>query len=144
VHLGARPDPGWFAGKQKAMLRACAEAGITPDQIGLAELYDAYAGSQLQSIAALGLSDTPVRDLDAGRFSPEGNCPVNLSGGLMGQGAPVGAIGVGQTATCAQLLEGRYHAALQPGSPPRYALADTHGGVGTTNAVTVLTAGGGK
>lgn len=141
MHLGARPDPGAFAGKTMAMQRACAEAGIFPGSIGLAEVYDAYAGNQLQSLAALGLSDDPVHDLEAGRFAPEGACPVNLSGGLMGQGAPVGATGVGQTATCALLLEGRYHADLQPQELPRHALADTHGGVATTNAVTLLRAG---
>ena len=59
----------------------------------------------------------------------------------MGQGAPVGATGVGQTATCALMLEGRYHAGLQPNAPLGHALADTHGGVGTTCAVTTLSAG---
>jgi acetyl-CoA C-acetyltransferase len=95
----------------------------------------------LQAIEALGLSDRLIADLTEGRFAAAGALPINLSGGLMGQGAPVGAIGVGQTATCALLLEGRYHAGLQPAAPPRYALADTHGGIGTTAAVTLLQAG---
>ncbi|MDA8586684.1 thiolase family protein [Rhodobacteraceae bacterium] len=144
LHLGARGDPGQFTAKTRAMKRACAEAGISPEQIGLAEVYDAYAGAQLQAISALGLSDDVFRDLDAGTFAPDGRCPVNLSGGLMGQGAPVGATGVGQTATCALLLEGRYHAALQPKHAPQYAVADTHGGICTTSAVTVLKQGGAR
>lgn len=138
MHLGARSDPGAFAAKTRAMRRACADADITPDQIGLAEVYDAYAGAQLQAVAALGLSDAPGRDHRDGAFAMQGRCPVNLSGGLMGQGAPVGATGVGQTATCALILEGLYHPALQPRTPPAYALADTHGGVCTTAAVTIL------
>ncbi|WP_299859548.1 thiolase family protein [uncultured Roseobacter sp.] len=138
MHLGARADPGFFTAKQIAMQRACAEAGATPAEIGLAELYDAYAGTQLQAIAALGLSEDVSRDLNDGAFAPSGRCAINLSGGLMGQGAPVGATGVGQTATCALLLEGRYHPALQPDTLPRYALADTHGGVCTVSAVTIL------
>ncbi|WP_299828798.1 thiolase family protein [uncultured Roseobacter sp.] len=138
MHLGARADPGFFTAKQIAMQRACAEAGATPAEIGLAELYDAYAGTQLQAIAALGLSEDVSRDLKDGAFAPTGRCAINLSGGLMGQGAPVGATGVGQTATCALLLEGRYHPALQPDTLPRYALADTHGGVCTLSAVTIL------
>lgn len=133
MHLGARKKPGEFTAKRKAMQHACARARITPDQIGLAEVYDAYAGAQLQSLQALGL--------DAHQSAPEGRCPVNLSGGLMGQGAPVGATGVGQLATCARLLEGRYHAGLQPQSLPQYALADTHGGLCTTSAVTLLERG---
>lgn len=142
MHLGARANPGQFAAKTRAMQRACAEAGIQPDAIEMAEVYDAYAGAQMQSIAALGLSDTVAADLRDGRFAPDGVCPVNLSGGLMGQGAPVGATGVAQTVTCALVLEGRYHAGLQPKKRPRVALADTHGGICTTSAVTLLAQGG--
>lgn len=138
VHLGGRASPGTFQAKAKAMQRACKEAGILPSDIGLAEVYDAYAGAQLQALLALGLSDNPQSDMMDGTFAPEGKCPVNLSGGLMGQGAPVGATGVGQTASCALMLEGRYHADLQPAVPPAYALADTHGGVCSTAAVTLL------
>lgn len=137
-HLGARQDPGFFKAKQSAMKRACTEADISPEQVELAEVYDAYAGAQLQAIDALGLSQSILRDLESGRFSPDGACPVNLSGGLLGQGAPVGATGVAQTASCALMLEGRYTTELQPNSLPRQALADTHGGVCTTAAVTLL------
>jgi acetyl-CoA C-acetyltransferase len=138
ANLGARHQPGDFAAKRLAMQRACAMAGTDPGSIEVAEIYDAYAGSELQSIVALGLSDAWRRDLHQGDFAREGRLPVNLSGGLMGQGAPVGATGVGQTATCAMLLEGRYHAALQPTRPLTNALADTHGGICTTSAVTIL------
>ncbi len=142
MHLSHRADPGDFTAKTMAMARACAAAEISPQDIDLAEIYDAYAGAQLQAISALGLSDDLSNDLSRGVFAPEGRCPINLSGGLMGQGAPVGAIGVAQTATCALILEGRYHAALQPRILPRYAVADTHGGVCTTAAVTILAQGG--
>lgn len=141
MHLGARANPGVFSAKTRAMQRACAEADIQPGVIDFAEIYDAYAGAQLQGIAALGLSDDVPQALREGRFAPGGACPVNLSGGLMGQGAPVGATGVGQTATCALVLEGRYHAGLQPQTLPRVALADTHGGICTTSAVTLLVQG---
>lgn len=138
MHLGSRKDPGLFAAKTHAMQRACHEANIRPNDIGLAEVYDAYAGAQLQAIHALGLSTDLRVDLAKGSFAQDGRCPVNLSGGLMGQGAPVGATGVGQTASCALMLEGRYHEELQQARPPRYALADTHGGICTTAAVTIL------
>ncbi len=138
VHLGARPEPDRFTAKSTAMKRACKSAGIEPKDIGFAEVYDAYAGAQLQAIEALGLSENIGQDLDAGEFGPTGRCPINLSGGLMGQGAPAGAIGVAQTANCALFLEGRNQSGLQPANPPRYALADTHGGICTIAAVTVL------
>ena len=138
LHLGARSDAGDFAAKRLAMQRACSEADIQPAQIDTAEIYDAYAGAQLQAIDALGLSTDIPHDMHANRFAADGNCPINLSGGLMGQGAPVGATGVAQTATCALLLEGLYEKPLQAAAPPRYALADTHGGICTTAAVTLL------
>jgi acetyl-CoA C-acetyltransferase len=138
TNLGARAKPGDFSAKRQAMQRACAMAGIGPTQIDVAEIYDAYAGSELQSIAALGLSKDWRGELHDGAFAKDGRLPVNLSGGLMGQGAPVGATGVGQTATCAMLLEGRYHPDLQPTRSLTHALADTHGGICTTSAVTIL------
>lgn len=139
--LGHRKDPGAFTAKSKASQRAFEMAGIAPAQISVAEVYDAYAGAELQAIAALGLAKDPVRGLREGTFDAKGAFPVNLSGGLIGQGAPVGATGVAQTATCALLLEGDYHAGLQPDHPLGHALADTHGGVATTCAVTILSAG---
>lgn len=138
VGLGARVQPGDFSAKRMAMQRACQMAGITPAQVDVAEIYDAYAGAELQGIAALGLSGDVLADLRGRAFERDGRLPVNLSGGLLGQGAPVGATGVGQTATCALLLEGRYHRPLQPGRALTHALADTHGGICTSAAVTLL------
>ena len=92
-----------------------------------------------QLTAAASVNDKPARP--DGLFDRDGTLPVNLSGGLLGHGAPVGATGVAQVATCALLLEGRYHNGLQPSRPFRTAMADTHGGVGTTCAVTILHTG---
>ena len=141
ARLGARPLKGQFTAKTVAMKRACAEADLAPSDIGLAEIYDAYAGAQLQALVALGLSESIGDDVEANAFAPMGPLPVNLSGGLMGQGAPAGAIGVGQTASCALFLEGQHWSKLQPQSPPAYALADTHGGICTTAALTILARG---
>jgi len=138
LHLGARSDPGDFAAKRDAMQRACSEANLKPDNIEIAEVYDAYAGAQLQAIDALGLSEDIPGDMASERFNKDGSLPINLSGGLMGQGAPVGATGVAQVATCALILEGLYESNLQPSLLPRIALADTHGGICTTAAVTLL------
>lgn len=142
MHLGVRERPGDFQAKRLAMTRACNQADILPDDIGVAEVYDSYAGAQLQGLVALGLTDAPGADLKDGAFTPDGRQPINLSGGLMGQGAPVGAIGVAQVAACVRILEGRYHDGAQPATPPAYALADTHGGLCTTAAVTILQSGG--
>lgn len=143
VRVGDRDDPGIFAAKRLAGKRAYDQAGIAgpENEIGLAELYDSYTGAQLQGIEALGLSTDIVADHRAGRFALDGGLPINTSGGLLGRGAPIGATGVAQTAICAAQLDGRYHPGLQLPNPPRYAVADTHGGIATTCAVTVLQAG---
>ena len=144
ARLGDRNDPGQFCGKRAAAKRAYAMAGIDrpAEQIGLAEVYDAFAGAQLQAIEALGLSADLLGEHRAGGFAPGGRLPVNLSGGLLGQGAPVGATGIAQLIACARQVEGTYHDALQMPSPPALAVADTHGGVATTCAVTVLAGAG--
>jgi acetyl-CoA C-acetyltransferase len=126
VRLGERRDPGFFDGKQRAAQRAYASSEISAADIDLAEVYDSYSGAQLQALEALGLTC-----LDGDH--------VNLSGGLLGQGAPVGATGVAQVLTVALQLEGRYFG-KQAQNAPRFALVDTHGGIATLNAVSILEA----
>lgn len=138
VRLGERHDPGFFAGKQRAAQRAYAMSGLSPQDIGLAEVYDSYSGAQLQALEALGFAQAVAAERN-GVFAPEGDMPVNLSGGLLGQGAPVGATGVAQILAAALQLEGRYFG-MQAKNTPRYALVDTHGGIATLNAISILEA----
>ena len=142
LRLGERTSPGDFTAKALAAKQAYAQAGVTdPEgQVGFAEVYDAYTGAEIQAIEALGLCE-PGRAaavLAGGGFSPGQPLCVNLSGGLIGQGGPPGATGVAQIYTLLRLLQGRYHAALQGNTSRRYALADSHGGVGTVCVVHVL------
>jgi len=139
VRLGERRDPGFFAGKQQAAIRAYKMADVTPTDIGLAEVYDSYSGAQLQAVEALQLAPDTLRAERHGVFNADGSLPINLSGGLLGQGAPVGATGVAQILTAAQQLEGRY-AGQQPARSPSRALVDTHGGIATLNCVSILEA----
>lgn len=137
VRLGDRPAPGRFQAKAQAMREALGQAACAISDIGLAEVYDSFSGAQLQALDALGLADDVVAAERAGRFCADGALPVNLSGGLLGQGAPVGATGVAQVLAAAKQLEGRYHG-LRPSVLPRFALVDTHGGVATLCAVSIL------
>lgn len=140
VRLGERRDPGQFVGKQQAAGKAFEMAGLVPEDIGLAEVYDSYSGAQLQALEALGLGQGDVTRAERdGVYTQEGALPVNLSGGLLGQGAPVGATGVAQVLAAALQLEGRY-GGQQPGRAPQFALVDTHGGIATLNAVSILEA----
>lgn len=140
ARLGERRDAGFFEGKKQAAQRAYKMADIVAAQIGLAEVYDSYSGAQLQALEVLGLaggnSVTAERD---GAFAQTGAVPVNLSGGLLGQGAPVGATGVAQVLATALQLEGRYFG-KQVNHAPRFGLVDTHGGMATLNAISILEA----
>lgn len=139
ARLGLRADPSRFGAKAVAAGRALAAAGISAADIGIAEVYDSYSGAQLQALEGLGLSADVVADERAGYFAADGRLPVNLSGGLLGQGAPVGAVGVAQVLSIARQLEGRYWG-LEPTRPARYGLVDTHGGIATNCAVSILEA----
>lgn len=138
--LGDREHPGRFDGKARAAQRAFSAANIEPGLVGVAEVYDAFAGSELQSLEALGLSPAlqSARLMVNGEYDRKGRLPVNLSGGLLGQGGAPGATGIAQIATLARVLEGRYWPGLQPEALRRYGLADTHGGIATLCAVTIL------
>jgi acetyl-CoA C-acetyltransferase len=139
ARLGERADPGHFGSKRIALERALAGAGWAQADVDLAEVYDSYSGAQLQAIEGLGLSTDVIADERAGRFDAQGDLPINLSGGLLGQGAPVGATGVAQVLTIARQLEGRYWG-RRPSRAPRRGLVDTHGGIATVCAVSVLEA----
>jgi acetyl-CoA C-acetyltransferase len=113
--------------------RACHGRDI-PQEIDVAEIYDAYTGAELQAIAAYGLAEP--EQVGSRSFDVDDRLAVNLSGGLLGQGAAPGATGIAQIVALARILTGRFW--LQPARTPRYALADAHGGVATVSITHVL------
>ena len=134
VRIGDRPRPDWFSSKAHAGRVAFAMAGIGPQDIDVAELYDAYSGAELQAIAAYGLA--APEQLGQLGFGVADKLAINLSGGLLGQGAAPGATGVAQILALARILTGRF--GLQPARAARYALADAHGGVATVTVAHVM------
>lgn len=142
VRLGDRAEIFAFRGKALSAQQAYAMAGIhdPPRQIDVAEVYDAFSGAELQSIEALGLCEAggAARAMARGTFGRDGPLPVNLSGGIIGQGGAPGATGVVQIATLTRLLQGGYWPALQPARELRRALADAHSGVATVSVTHVL------
>jgi acetyl-CoA C-acetyltransferase len=144
VRLGDRPEPHRFRSKERSSQAAYAMAGIEqPElQIDVAEVYDAFSGAELQGIEALGLvaQGAAGAALEAGEFAKDGRLPVNVSGGLIGQGGAPGATGIMQIVTLTRLLQRRYWPALQPQRPLHTALADAHGGIGTVSFTHILEA----
>lgn len=142
ARLGDRAERHQFAAKRRAALAAFGEAGITDParQIDVAEVYDAFTGAEIQGIEALGLAEPGKAGpaLAAGAFDRTGDLPVNLSGGLIGQGGAPGAVGIAQAATIDQILTGRYRPDTTPVKDYRLGLVDTHGGLCTTSFVHLM------
>ena len=142
--LGDRDHPERFDAKARAAREACAMAGVNApaEEIDCAEIYDAFSGAQIQAVEALGFAPEGAGGAacKAGEFDPGGRIPVNLSGGLLGQGGAPGATGVVQAMTVQRLLEGRYFDGAQPLRALRRGIVDTHGGVCTSAVVQVFEA----
>ena len=140
--LGDRARPDRFDAKVRAARDAYAMAGIRApaDEVDCAEAYDAFSGAQVQAVEALGFAPEGAGGAacKAGEFDRNGRLPVNLSGGLLGQGGAPGATGVVQTMTVQRLLEGRYFDAAQPRRTLRRGVVDTHGGICTSAVVQVF------
>ena len=81
---------------RKAAAEAYEMAGVGPDDINLIELHDCFATAEILHYENLGI----CRDGEAGRLIDEGEValggriPVNVSGGLLSKGHPLGATGI--------------------------------------------------
>jgi acetyl-CoA acetyltransferase len=79
-----------------AAKKAYESAGVGPDDISLIELHDCFATAEILHYENLGL----CKDGDAGKLIDEGQTalggriPVNVSGGLLSKGHPLGATGI--------------------------------------------------
>jgi acetyl-CoA acetyltransferase len=71
-------------------------AGIGPDALDLVELHDCFATAELVHYENLGLCNEGEagRMIDAGETALGGRIPVNVSGGLLSKGHPLGATGI--------------------------------------------------
>ncbi|HSP99566.1 MAG TPA: thiolase family protein [Candidatus Dormibacteraeota bacterium] len=71
-------------------------AGVGPDDLDLIELHDCFATAELLHYENLGLckEGEAGRAVDEGWFEHGGRTPVNVSGGLLSKGHPLGATGV--------------------------------------------------
>jgi acetyl-CoA acetyltransferase len=81
---------------RRAAKEAYEMAGIGPNDISLVELHDCFATAEILHYENLGL----CKDGEAGRMIDDGDValggriPVNVSGGLLSKGHPLGATGI--------------------------------------------------
>lgn len=94
---------------RQAAKQAYERAGVGPDDLDLVELHDCFATAELLHYENLGLckDGEAGRMIDAGESSHGGRIPVNVSGGLLSKGHPLGATGVANIYEVTQHLRGR-------------------------------------
>ena len=81
---------------RNAAAQAWERAGVGPDDLDLVELHDCFATAELLHYENLGLckEGEAGRLIDEGETAHGGRVPVNVSGGLLSKGHPLGATGV--------------------------------------------------
>jgi acetyl-CoA acetyltransferase len=93
---------------REAAKKAYEMAGVGPDDINLIELHDCFATAEILHYENLGI----CKDGEAGRMIDEkqvylgGRIPVNVSGGLLSKGHPLGATGIANIYEVATHLRG--------------------------------------
>jgi len=79
-----------------AAAQAYEMAGVGPEDIDLVELHDCFATAEILHYENLGLcgEGEAGRMIDEGESALGGRIPVNVSGGLLSKGHPLGATGI--------------------------------------------------
>lgn len=97
------PGPTEVAGK-----KAYAQAGIGPEEVNCFEVQDTDAFCELEIYEQLGLckKGEAGRLIDEGATQIGGKSPVNMSGGLISKGEPIGASHLGQVFEIVMQLRG--------------------------------------
>ncbi len=127
-----------LAAVERSAKRAFESAGVTPEDIDLLELHDAYTVMSVLSLeasgfAAAGRGYTLGQD---GSIRVEGKLPITTMGGLKGRGHPVGASGVYQLVEAYSQLTGQ--AAGNQVKDATLAMTQNMGGTGATVITHIL------
>ncbi|MGE0628470.1 MAG: thiolase domain-containing protein [Hyphomicrobiaceae bacterium] len=142
VAIHDRPSMTVLPAAHRAAKQAYEMAGVTADEIDLAEVHDCFTIGELLAYGDLGF----CAPKDAGRLIADGTTrlggrkPVNVSGGLIGKGHPIGATGTGQIYELFNQLRGDARDSSRQVANARYGLAHNVGGSGGSVAVHVLKA----
>ncbi len=134
----SRRNPTWLAAAEKSAHTAYAQAGVTPADIDLFELHDAFSIMAALSLEACGFAERgqgPRLALD-GEITPTGRIPVATRGGLKARGHPVGATGMYQVVEVVQQLRGQ--AGETQVKDARIGMAQNIGGSGATIVTHIL------
>ncbi len=125
-----------FPATRIAAARAYQMAETSPQGIDFAEIHDAFTPFEIITSEDLGFFP-PGKGGEAaveGKTALEGQLPINPSGGLKARGHPVGASGLAQVVEVTKRLRGQTRGKREF----KRGLAQSTGGLGTNNFVTIL------
>jgi acetyl-CoA C-acetyltransferase len=113
-------------------------AGVTPKDIDVAEVHDCFTIAEMMAYENLGFAKPGEgKDLIKSKETyKEGSIPVNVDGGLLSKGHPIGATGGSQIRTIVLQLRGE--AGEMQVKYPEIGLVHNIGGVGLYGNVTIL------
>jgi acetyl-CoA C-acetyltransferase len=147
IGLGAATDTMTMAGRESLTGLRCAQeaakqaykmAGIKPQDIDVAEVHDCFTISEILAYEDLGLAKPGegaglIEDKET---YVDGKMPVNVDGGLLSKGHPIGATGGSQIRTIVRQLRGEATEAQVKDA--KIGLVHNIGGVGQYGNVTIL------
>lgn len=138
VNMAGRDLFTGLAVARQASEQAYKMAGVTPKNIDVAEVHDCFTISEILAYEDLGFAKPGEgRELVSSKETyKEGSIPVNVDGGLLSKGHPIGATGGSQIRTIVLQLRG--DAGEMQVKDPGIGLVHNIGGVGLYGNVTIL------
>ena len=137
--LHDRPSITQLMATQKAAKRAYSMAGISADDVDIAEVHDCFTIAELFATEDLGFTERGTGGYFArenrGRRN-EGTTCINPSGGLKSKGHPLGATGTGQTVEIFKQLRNEVESTRQV-RDANIGLSHNVGGSGATCSIHV-------
>jgi len=136
--VSQREDLTALRAVKKAGEEAYRSAGLTPKDVDVMEVHDAFTIAEIIVYEMLGLAERGrgVELIREGVTAFHGEIPVNPSGGLKSKGHPIGATGVGMVAEIYWQLRGEAGERQVPGA--EVGLVENHGGTGATSVVAIF------
>ena len=138
VNLTGRETYSGLQVAREASAQAYAMAGVGPQEIDIAEVHDCFTIAELMAYEDLGFAPAGKgRDLLRSKATEiGGKIPINVDGGLLSKGHPIGATGGSQIRTIVLQLRGE--AGVMQAGNPGIGLIHNIGGVGIYGNVTIL------
>ena len=140
IAVHSRRDPLFLSAAYESARRAYEMAGVSPEDIDVFELHDAFSIMSALSLEACGFAERGqgVRLGLEDEISPRGRVPICTRGGLKARGHPVGATGMYQVVEVVQQLRGECNGTQVDGA--RVGMAQNIGGSGATILTHILKA----